>query len=248
MSVLDIYNQLVEIASKGGPFRWDQVYHVQENTDPAQAASVLGNGYDFSRTIQVPDVNAAESGATVKATIEFRIIAKDDQRGTKSLFLRTWLIWTPTGATEQYKSYASYDITPAAAIKLAESVGQPQPGEDIQIPEGDPQDMSEEQIAELVEDVAEALFGYMSNASTYGAQWAQTPSDEDLMSAYDLGSMSPEEIEGITAYQEKVIVAVQLANPVLCMLSYDSMGVVEPGELTTLHDWLLEQPELALVK
>ena len=259
-SVMEAFDRLLTLAQQGQAYRMDQVFvypaaetevdHVSielagetdeevpdsdhfdevkvtytfKQPDPAK---IFGNGYDFEAKLAVPDI-VRDKGRTVEAVARLRVIATVDGE----LFLRTWLIWTPTDGKER-KSYACYQITREAAERLAQSAS-----EDHEEPVFDPTGLED---TEVFQRSIELLFDAVGDAAAYKANWSQTYEGSDGAEGV---SEAIAELNAI--YQEQVITELaEAGTAVTCMLSFDGFGAVEADELATILEWVETQPRAA---
>ena len=259
IGVMQAFDRLMALAQQGQPYRMDQVFvyteadrevdHVSieisgeadeeitgdsddvkvsyafKQPDPART---FGNGYDFEAKLAVPDI-VRDAGRTVEAVAKLRVIATVDGE----LFLRTWLIWTPTDGKER-KSYACYQITREAAEQLAQSAS-----EDHVEPAFDPSGLED---TEIIQQSIELLFDAVGEAAAYKANWSQVYEGSDGVEGVS------EAIAELNAkYQERVITELaEAGTAVTCMLSFDDFGAVEADELATILEWVETQPRAAV--
>lgn len=220
--VMDAYSQLVNTAGLGNQFRYDQVLfppYPGEN----QGDAIYGTGFDFDFEISVPDI---VDGETVQAAVKLRVIKTADG----DLYLRNWLIWTPSDGYE-HKSFASYTISPEAAEQLAASTPSAESS------------MTEEEFnllppGEQLQAAFSMIFESMDDSEPYKANWIQTIPDLD-----DLQAATAHD-----CYHGNVIIGLGgTDNAPTCMLSDMDLGEVGPGEIIAIAYWVAENLDAGLL-
>jgi hypothetical protein len=225
--VLSAYHRLLDIASRGETYSVDRVLNPPYPGD-AQADTVFGTGFDIDHTMTVSDI---VDGKTVEATAKLRVI----KTAANELYLRTWLIWTPSDGHE-HKSYASYEFGCEAAEQLAVH----QPSTTDEQTEDDLLTMS---LSEVMESVLSLAFTCLDEVAPYKAHWQQFVPGEDL----DLDNEDDYDFaERHYNYHEKVIVGLNgTESPATCMLSSMELGEVGPQEIVVLAGYVADRLDVS---
>jgi hypothetical protein len=242
MSVHDAYQNLLDIASRGREFVDGEVFTPIVADDDPRMSEVIGNGFDFVRTVLVDDVD--ETNEQIEGTFALRVLRLTRNEET-TLFLRSRVTWR-TSAGAMHESFAKYDLTASAVDELANM----ETASDSNADEIDFDSMSEE---EVMQAVVPMLMDVFSDEHRMRSYWCQTfPGSEGELFPADMSEEEYSKIRGSVdaafKYQERAITRLQEREYQLaCMLSWMDMGTVGSEELISLLAWVSEQPEVSAV-
>lgn len=224
-NAVESYTTLMQLAATGRDFTLGEIRVL--DPDDTSATLFFGTGFDFSTSLQVPDIT---DGQTVEAIAQLRVIRTD----MDTLYLRTRLDWT-TFEGDKHESHAVYNLTPEAAHQLANQ----EPSATFDSATFDENTLCTMSPAELINLVTEAVFDNEDRASQFEARWHQVFPGSD-------GSVDDLEILGRhTHYHERVIMGLhEQGEQIICMLSDMDLGSVDPTELDTLLAWITTRPSL----
>jgi len=235
---LQEYSELMQIAHGGQPFTYGEAPALPETVKGHDPNERFGIGFSFDRTVDVPDIVPATTEAA-KGRVRLYVIATGDpdKSDDQALYLYTRLSWTPTAGGE-HVSWTRYWVTRHGAHMLAQ-----QPETHFV-----PLDPTKDNVSNVADELTRQIFGQQR----YRAEWKQ---EFPGLDGNVYGRVNPPNGPiGIPfqmqrpRYHAEVIGSFtgDLAN-LTSMLYPAALGEVKPEVFGKLREWVVAQPEVALV-
>lgn len=246
MTALDSFDSLIDFAAGGREYRYDEVWIPNPHADDTvQTDQIVGNGFDFTRPMSVPD-NAEEG--TVEGTVHLRVLRLTNGEELR-LLLRTRLEWTTSAGVDHVNS-AYYDLSRNDVENL--SLMDPPSVSDIETASkeidekfGDPENISMDQASDLLGMLFEQILSAPNShcKASWNHSWSNEISEEEAESllSKDLDTRTARiaESDAEGDYHVRVIYDLfRREEPLVCMLSDTEFGAVYAAELITLSDWV----------
>jgi hypothetical protein len=219
---MQAFYYLRNVAAVGPARTMAELFYLERD----RQTEVIGAGWDFSHTIEVPDCGTDD---VVPASISFQLTTLTNPSvGDNSLHLRVTLKWR-TSQGREHRSTAEYNIYESAAAVLADMQARP---ERHKLKRQIGFDLEAIDIAErTAEQVSEYGYAQLEQQEMFQPHWMQ-----DHAKWHEVTEAAFWEAD---AYQQLVINTAKEREPqLLCMLSTANTGRVATHELSHLADWV----------
>lgn len=221
-SVMASYREMLDIAAAGPEFTVTFI--------PGELPDVIGHGYRFNRTIDVPDGR----GGSTRAIVTLSVVAlglNSIHEPLGLLDLTADLSWT--GPSGPHQSMAHYIVSDSHARALARDAGEP----------ADAIEHLEQSVGDLLANrVIDADLAAILETDEQG-DWDQTyPGYAD---GARIRGADEDEVNEASRYHGHVIRSVVPTYAPLCLLSWNNSGSVNKFTLPTLFHWVREAREVA---
>ncbi len=232
------YYELLQIAQRGGAFTGADVECGEGDIPEADLNASIAQGFDVTRRIMVPDIIP---GHMVEAQATLRVAAKYLNLPRMSLFLRTTLVWQPTGEAQVYSTTATYDPR-LDTLELLARMADGDPS--LQTPKPDPGVRESEDV-----NVARMYYARLQSfAGRLRAYWESNPDWVTILNAAEVeqsvfGLPTPD-LSRLTQHHEDVVRTAQFATSMVTMLAPNGSGKFDPSELLTILLWLRDCDEV----